>query len=811
MDLKTNKIFLSFILLLGISFPQLLNKCGNELPVDNSSYESYLSCKSKGAYDDYFIGDVISTGNSEVDKKSVQADLSNSIGVYIESSLEEQFSEDDVSYIVDDIVINDYNVQHYLIHTLKAESNNYIQNPIFVQLVSNSGLQHWVAFKNKKDFESESDETNNFILDQLSYNWKIYKGTGDNSEKYQALFTSYLLGNCVSGSSIGKDNSTLSEILDIKRQVDAEFYEYLNSIEFSNSSKNKIEISAWEKMDDEININIIDKNSNNRKNVIPTRVRAFISTGEFDKSISNSSRKKISFKIPMITSSTTNQDIYFYPEIPLIGSIRNDIDKKMQNEKNKLNSYLKKEAETGKFGVIKLKVTEEISLNYNRDVIMKQFGYGSIASLDLPDGSRYKTILDFIEQIFKENPQVKLSKNSDEMVYFPITANRSKKQVIFKGDDKNIKTLQLKIGKSNFYKDWRISSSSWTSSNRNKFKKLVNAYINTKIAKMKKVIVDCALCNNDELRYYTSKGPKSGLMLNKNKGSFNYDKGSLEKIELIRKVGRDEYVYLTINSRDIKQELLFSNSTIELSEIVKDYLKRKDLYDNNKNLIEGTRVCFQEIPITYHLVVPPEYRSKKIKVLYNGSKKNIKKDGTLKIIKNNMSKGNLFFEGNGLSIKKSLDNKNKTKGNLFIPTSYKIDKYYDKNIYLEWKPKKIGWDDVLIPGMSNFNLLKSEKNTKLWGIVKMFTFAALSGIAYSEYDLYQEHLEQYELYKNGYNNCIDCPLDMLNNLRNNASESYDLMTEHQTNYNIAIFGVGSLYTYNIIEFSMKLGKRRLRK
>ena len=65
---KINKILFFFILLTGISFPQLIKNCGNELPSDNSSYEKYLNCKSKSGYDDYFIGDVKSQGKKLLDK-----------------------------------------------------------------------------------------------------------------------------------------------------------------------------------------------------------------------------------------------------------------------------------------------------------------------------------------------------------------------------------------------------------------------------------------------------------------------------------------------------------------------------------------------------------------------------------------------------------------------------------------------------------------------------------------------------------------------------------------------------------------------
>ena len=113
--------------------------------------------------------------------------------------------------------------------------------------------------------------------------------------------------------------------------------------------------------------------------------------------------------------------------------------------------------------------------------------------------------------------------------------------------------------------------------------------------------------------------------------------------------------------------------------------------------------------------------------------------------------------------------------------------------------------------MSNINLLRAEKNSTFWGYVKMLTFAALAGIIINESDLYNEHSNQYSQYKQSYNNCLDCPVEQLSSLRIAATESYDLMTDHQLKQNVAMIGLASLYTYNIIEFSIKLGNKRKRK
>ena len=44
----------------------------------------------------------------------------------------------------------------------------------------------------------------------------------------------------------------------------------------------------------------------------------------------------------------------------------------------------------------------------------------------------------------------------------------------------------------------------------------------------------------------------------------------------------------------------------------------------------------------------------------------------------------------------------------------------------------------------------------------------------------------------------------MNDLYNQAMNSYDLMSEHHRNQNIAMLGLAGLYTYNIIEFRWKI-------
>ena len=60
----------------------------------------------------------------------------------------------------------------------------------------------------------------------------------------------------------------------------------------------------------------------------------------------------------MINSSTSNQIIYFYPDLPPIP--KNDIiGEKLENEKNKLISYLKKRSESNDFGSVGIKVDQK--------------------------------------------------------------------------------------------------------------------------------------------------------------------------------------------------------------------------------------------------------------------------------------------------------------------------------------------------------------------------------------------------------------------------------------------------------------------
>ena len=806
---KINKILFFFILLTGISFPQLTINCGNELPSDNSSYEKYLNCKSKGGYDDYFIGDVSSRGEKSLDKKRSLSDLSNSISVYIESSLDESFYQDEVSYTRDGEIIEQFNVEHYLVHTLKSESNNNIKNPIFRELLTSTGVKHYVTFKSKQEFADESDEINNEILDQLKSYWQTYQNSvNDSDEKYQSLITSYLLSNCVSGASFGDDKAVLKEILKIKKDVYLEFENYLSGINFENSSKTTLQVSVGERIDEEFKINITTEDKNA---VVPSKVKLFINTGEFQKSIFTNSKKNFSFKIPVINSSTSNQIIYFYPDLPPIPQ-NEIIGKKLENEKNKLISHLKKRSESNDFGSMRIKVDQKISLYFNEQEIVNFFENNNFSMIF--NNETKTTIVDYIvNQGFKNISNVKISKKAENIINIPISFEKGKKddkydKIVFTWSDKLKSKFSLRSKKTLNYSARRIDSNIDFDKQKSNLISIIRNLVNRKIKTLKKVNINCLLCSKDEIKIYTS---TSGTKTVKGKDSYLFDKGSIEKIEFFSKTGRQKFKYLTIHSRDIDKSLLFSNTTIELSDILKNYLVDKNLYDNNENLIEGSRICFQEKNITYNATIPPEYLSKKIKVIYNGEKQIIQDDGSVVINKKNTDKGNLIFEANGLSIKKSLNNKDNTIGSLRIKPFTKIDRYNDKPIYLEWQRSKPKFSDIFIPGMSNINLLRAEKNSTFWGYVKMLTFATLAGIIINESDLYNEHSNQYNQYKQSYNNCLDCPVEQLSSLRIAATESYDLMTDHQLKQNVAMIGLASLYTYNIIEFSIKLGNKRKRK
>jgi len=106
-----------------------------------------------------------------MDKKHALSALSSQISVDIQSSITKKFTEKTTLYLGNDNKEESVNVQNHLIHTLKAESNNYIFNPTYIQLTSKSGEKHWLAFKDKKEFLEDGDDSNELIFNRLSKEW----------------------------------------------------------------------------------------------------------------------------------------------------------------------------------------------------------------------------------------------------------------------------------------------------------------------------------------------------------------------------------------------------------------------------------------------------------------------------------------------------------------------------------------------------------------------------------------------------------------------------------------------------------------
>ena len=811
--MKINKLFL-ILILTGTGYSSLLfSNCGEEIPSSDVSYDDFKSCDEY--YETYFIGETKATGNDSKDKQDALANLSNSISSYITTTYTKEFHKE----VVKSIDGQSKNIVSEFVTTLKtqsgsleSESEGAFLGSTFRKLIDGKGTAYWCVFKNKEEFKEEGDEINNLILGRAQENFDEYRFNSDDYTRYYNLFSAYLLVNCISGLSVGGDIELLKEVITLKGKITLEFNTYLNALSFEATQK-LVNFTPNIPNRRKITVNVNIETSDTQKEFpYPSKAAFFISTGEFDGTQNEKiTNKMFQFKIPTIQSKKTNQKIHFYPDIPISreGKIVDDlIDPKIKNQIDILLSDLKKRAKKGEFGNINLKAGK-IGLSFNE--ITKATFRG--VSIILPGRDKKKTINKFIKDEFNNYGMIDYDENSQYKIDFDIRTNKEDEEIIIY--DHNGKESLIIDYKQDAYKEAKIMEAAWKKSS-GKFSKIIQDYIKYEYNNLTKVTINYVLGKGIQLKYYINEKAEPILpgRDNKSTGTFKYDKGELTKIQLLY----NKKVYMDIDTQEnIYHSLLFDNEVVELSEIVDKHLVSKGFKDQNKDLISGTMVRFKEKEVTYYFTIPQTY-------LDFGKKFNIthrENPGFLKRFKNetdlseNMSAngsftqkntiaGELDFEGYGFTILKSLGGAKKIPGPLPIQSDPMIKPSYNKHINLEFSKVKGKTLDYLIPGLSNFRLQNADKLPRFRGVLKMITFVALSALASNEYNIYQEHLDDYRYYQNEYNTAVDTNQEEMNDLYNQAMNSYDLMSEHHRNQNIAMLGLAGLYTYNIIEFRWKI-------
>ena len=172
----------------------------------------------------------------------------------------------------------------------------------------------------------------------------------------------------------------------------------------------------------------------------------------------------------------------------------------------------------------------------------------------------------------------------------------------------------IKIRKTNQYfystgNKYIIKSSVWNDSLK-EFNEIIKEYVLNKKKKISNTTINCSLCSEDEINFFIN---DKKYTPNK-KSYFIAKKGELTKIELLR----DGNKYLSINNTDIKDKGLLFQDNLELSDIVNNYLIDNNLEDQNKDLVKGTYVCFQEKSNKYKLTFPSEFNLDKFLIKWNG-------------------------------------------------------------------------------------------------------------------------------------------------------------------------------------------------
>ena len=121
------------------------------------------------------------------------------------------------------------------------------------------------------------------------------------------------------------------------------------------------------------------------------------------------------------------------------------------------------------------------------------------------------------------------------------------------------------------------------------------------------------------------------------------------------------------------------------------------------------------------------------------------------------------------------------------------------NITLQVEKMKVGFGDVLIPGILNFRLLKANEGSKFWGTLKILALSFLAANAYNESSQFDESKDFYERSKIDYENKLDGTPEEYSLLYNTMSQNYDRMIANQESRNNSLYLLGSLYAINSIE------------
>ena len=766
------------ILICGIFFGGLYSQCDN-LPKD---YSDFQYCQE--FYENqYFIGSAKINKDNDDARNRALLDLSSSIATSILSDMDVAMKEQTVLTVGEDGEKDEeYQLEDYFTYNLQTKSKSYIQNAIYRRFkIENEN--YFYAFKNKEDFLKETTEVNEFILREARQSFKNWQITMN----LQALFKAYVLVRSISGYAPNENQEVLISILDLKNEIDQDFENYMDGLKFV-APINNVKITPFQrnakpiKVDIKLDLDKIKKvDKKNKSNAYPNYVNIILEGLVSDaQGWKNNTRREavrdreINFQIGTILSSSKFQTIYFYPDVTEFSSL-DQINLKVDSEIRKLSKLLKYKAMRGQFGTgLSLEISQDIVLSYNKKEIKNR-----LTEIGLKDKEK-ELLFSIIQESINEN--AKYEPQSANKAKFRVQIDRSKKKIIFKSD-----LNWEKIFEVDYLYDLndRSRGSFLDKGDFDRIRGLIVKYIEGIVEDRKKITIDCKICERDHLVYYTRQNKTRGIKLKKNK--FTVEKGSLHKIELKR--GRD--VYLTIDDRYLQNP-----DRTDLSAIINDFLQADD---NQKymGVLEGPWACFpDDDDINFRLSIPDGYYFDDFKIKWNGKT----------ITNNNLLTGkfsenqSLFIEKNGYKIGKKVSGQNTSNYSynlLSISPNFSFNN--PVNITLQVEKMKLGFGDVLIPGILNFRLLKANEGSKFWGTFKILALSFLAANAYNESSQFDESKDFYERSKIEYENKVDGSPEEYALLYNTMSQNYNRMIASQESRNNSLYLLGGLYAFNSIE------------
>ena len=769
----------------------LYSNC-NSLPLSVPlNYKDFQECE-KEYRENYFIGrsKIIGIDDDVLVKSRALEDLISLIATSVVSDMDASIVEKTITVDKVDQEEKVYQFEDYVIQNLQTKSEAYIMSPEYRRFEIDKH-DFWYVFKKKSDFFDETKEMNVYVEQEARDFFEIWK----ESLNVQYLFKAYILVRSISGHSSPQDNSTLVKILDLKNEIDQHFDFYINGLEFEVKTKN-IEVTLGElnttPIEVKVNLNLdkiddLDKRDIGR--AFPGSVNIVLEgtakstygwkrteLGYMKEKAINS--RSFNLKIGTITSSLKTQFIYFYPSVarfsgpPLI-------DSKIESERRELERLLQDKSTNGSFGEgLILNIDTRIPFSYNKDEIKYK-----LASLDF-DSKEYSKIFNKIESSINQNS--KFVYDSENQIKFFAKLDLNNKRIKFESDEY----------KEIFSVKYREIKQSWNSRNffdsedLVKIEKPILRYIQKKEKQKKEITINCKICNDDNLVYYTRKDKSNPIKLKKGLDSFTIEKGSLHKIEL----RRDNFTYLTINDNE-----LLDSDRENLFEIVNAYLiKNKAKNNAYSKVLDGEFVCFPDEEIVhYKLDIPNGYTFDDFKIKWNNK---VVKDKYL-LSSKYIDANTLFIEKDGFKIGKKIRGQSISDDYTYRSLSLSPNFSFKNsiNIALQVKKAKISFSDILIPGVSNFTFFKAKNNSAIIGFLKMFTFSLLANNIYQESIKFNDSKNLYENSKSNYENKLDGSQEEYTMLFNQMKDDYDQMIEHQNMRNASLVLLGGLYGYNTFE------------